>query len=269
MATALDELLARQFVHEGDVVIDGGSYNGDTALEFFHAKASHVYLVDPFQKPLLTAFLEYEPPLRYRPSFCVVQAALSDSDGFMAMHVSKRHDYGSSLYPHRIACLFPGLFGEVGERQIEMVPTVRMDTLWHNERVDVIKLDCEGAEPEALLGAEGLYSRPRHDARCFSAPRVTICELFEPVREEGLSLLRSYHDHVMAAYSLNNASALMLTPLDMPLPAGADPHAPMYVGWNGPALAPPGNAWMRIAESPRRGVNDLKASCCGDTKGES
>ncbi len=150
--------LRRQYVLErdgiwigpqpGDAVIDAGACVGDTALAFAAAvgPAGHVYSFDPMQAhiDIFTANMALNPHLALRVE--LVRAALDDSSG-KAVNFA---DMGAASRPMQSG----------GERAV----TVSIDDFVAQralERVDFIKMDIEGGELPALLGAARTIKRFR------------------------------------------------------------------------------------------------------------
>ncbi len=134
-------------VRPGDHVVDGGAFWGDTALWFAEQVGDEGHVVafeaDPTHVPLLRANLEAAGGTGARVA--VRQEALWDAAAELRFH---------SRGPASAA--WPG--GEL------RVPAVALDALVEAgeiERVDVLKLDVEGAELAALDGAAGTIRRFR------------------------------------------------------------------------------------------------------------
>jgi len=147
----------------GDEVIDGGGCFGDTALVFAISvgKKGHVHTFDPLKKhcEIMRESIAMNPSLAKRIS--VYEAGLADVDNAG----SPSHD--------RDSIIDPGARVEVGGD----LPTRSIDGLVNEgaiTRIDYIKMDIEGSELAALVGAEkslrkwrpklaiSLYHRP-HD----------------------------------------------------------------------------------------------------------
>ncbi len=137
------DLLREKPIHS---VLDGGAYNGDTAKEFLSEfeKLDRIYAVEPDPKTYkrLLRFVERyqeENPLcthKILPS----NVALSYADDELYLYASGNRN--------------TSLNGSSYEHKALLVPVRKIDTLLCGEDVDLIKLDVEGEEQNALLGAE-------------------------------------------------------------------------------------------------------------------
>ena len=139
-------------VEPGDVVIDGGGCFGDTALYFAHKSGlgGQVYSFE-FMPDNIRVFdrnLELNPGLAER--IRIVPNPLWSSSG------QKLYVEGAGPGAHVTA-----VPRSEGAMQVE---TLTIDDLLRNnglERIDFIKMDIEGAELEALQGAETVIRRFR------------------------------------------------------------------------------------------------------------
>jgi FkbM family methyltransferase len=146
-------------VEPGDVIIDGGAFWGETALYFALKGGPESKVLSLEADPNNLAGLRYNLDRNPEPASQVevVNAALwSDNDGSVAMVANG-----------------PGsrISGEGGFQ----VRTHTIDALLDQgmvERVDFIKLDIEGAELPALIGAEATLRRYR--------PRLAIAAYHRP-----------------------------------------------------------------------------------------
>ena len=135
-------------VRPGDVVIDGGSYCGDTALYFAHLVGRRgrvsCFEFEPQNLELLRHNLRLNPRLSRRID--VIESALWDRAG---EHVPFREQGpGTVIDPSGEGRAKTDTIDELIERGVV-------------GRVDFIKLDIEGAELNALRGAESALRRFR------------------------------------------------------------------------------------------------------------
>jgi len=216
----IDRLIAQHFLRPGDVVIDGGAHDGSTAAMFIDEGASRVLAFEPVAELRQSIALYFDSYRLKLPNVDVWPVALSNRRGQALLRLSTAHDEGSTVNPVMID-LFPDVYGEYTGR---MVSTMPLDDLVGMVCPDYIKLDVEGAEAWVLRGAQQLYAGEH-------PPRVTVCEIYPPVREEGLALLREYHKRLARVFlDWNDDLAFELPGIgvydDLP------PCPPMFVGWN-------------------------------------
>lgn len=138
---------------ESPVIIDGGANQGSTTDMFLKQYASPaVYAFEPI--PELAEGLK----VRYKgmKNVFVYQAALGAEDRPVTFNVVNNLVSSSVLMPTEINRGYHGANMEV-KRTVE-VPQLRLDGVLDCE-VDLLKLDLQGYELEALTGCEGLLDR--------------------------------------------------------------------------------------------------------------
>jgi FkbM family methyltransferase len=145
-------------VSEGDMVIDGGAYTGETACYFAQkcGERGRVFSFEPGKDSFEKLKSNVE---RFCPDNVVcVQAALSDTEGKEHFSIDE-----GNLLASRIS--------EAGK---ETIDCVSMDFFAEKEKItpSFIKLDIEGYELKALLGAKAVIKRDR--------PKLAICVYHEP-----------------------------------------------------------------------------------------
>jgi FkbM family methyltransferase len=172
----LTHLLAR-VVKPGDVVIDGGANVGffTCLLSRLVGPGGRVYAIEP--TPLNIAKIKQNLANNAMQNVELVEQALSDAVGTATLHLSS--DTGSnSLTRHSES---------VGAIQ---VPTTTLDTLIPQAFPRLIKLDIEGYEGHALLGAPKVLERASYvvcEANYQALPRCgwSIARLRECLRNSG------------------------------------------------------------------------------------
>ena len=135
--------------HPGDHIIDAGGCFGDTALGFARvaSKKGHVYTFDPLQKhcAIMRESFAMNPTLA--PRISIFELGLSDEN------------HEGSPSPATEGVINPGanIFGSgVATRTIDsLVAECALP------RIDFIKMDIEGSELAALVGAEAALRRWR------------------------------------------------------------------------------------------------------------
>ena len=127
-------------------VIDGGAFRGDSTrdlIEALHPGTVLAVEADPKTYLKLEVYAAAETDAVIRP----IHGALWDSDGEVSYASS-----GSRGAAHD---------GHNRRSNAQTVPTVAVDSIADDAAIDFIKLDVEGAEERALLGAKGVILRDR------------------------------------------------------------------------------------------------------------
>jgi FkbM family methyltransferase len=146
-------------IRPGDVVLDIGANIGVYALKAgaLVGEAGKVVALEPGEVAFgrLSANIALNRYGWVRP----VRAAVSDFDGEIRLHhVQVGHDPQAFTTAH-----------SANADGFELVPAVTIDTLVQQqrlERVDLIKIDVEGAEPAVLRGAKAALARFRPKILC-------------------------------------------------------------------------------------------------------
>ncbi len=128
-------------------VIDGGAFKGDSTSDLAQLHPGKIIAVeaDPKTYAKLCAYAETETRCRVE----CVSGALWDMDGVLEYTSSGSRGSGES--------------GRNRRAKITSVNSVTIDSLCRDTRADLIKLDIEGAEWEALNGGEKTILRDQPD----------------------------------------------------------------------------------------------------------
>jgi len=135
-----DELFT---INDGDVVFDIGGFVGDTALYFSRkVKSGHVYTFEPDSKHIS----KIQDNIKHFSinNISVIDKGVSDYSG-----TAEFSKFGAS----------GGAVKDAGEQQIEVIELdkfVEDNNIFFSNRVDIIKMDIEGSELDALRGAENV-----------------------------------------------------------------------------------------------------------------
>lgn len=132
-----------------DIGVQGGIQPHWRALD----RCLEVHGFDALEEEIDVLRAAGEPGHRYHA------LALGDADGERDLFVQKVR-CSTSLY-RQSASAFAVDAGVVESEAVRRVKTRRLDTLREDgviARIDFIKVDCEGAEPEILRGGEGLLA---------------------------------------------------------------------------------------------------------------
>ncbi len=137
--------ICKQYIKEGDTVIDAGSYIGYYSILTSKLVGSKgkVYAFEP--SPETQGLLQKNLELNNCNNVQVFKGAITEKAGEISYFVSKTNLSGSSKYP--------GYADPIGFRGVEIkVPTISLDEVIGDGRVDFIKMDIEGAETQAISG---------------------------------------------------------------------------------------------------------------------
>jgi FkbM family methyltransferase len=209
----IDEFIIRRVMRTGDRVLDAGGNIGFTAWQMFKAGASEVVSLEP-----VPAIYERLRSLR-NPGFHAVNMAIASTTGTRQLFLSMAHNQGATL-EKAMTTVFPSVFGECPETINVPLTTIDALTLQFGG-FDVWKLDIEGSETAALLGARtALANNP---------PRIIFAELYDEFRADFLRIVNQTHAHAYRAFIDRGTYGLILT--DPDTPNGTDFHttSPMYV----------------------------------------
>lgn len=142
--------LFESYIKEGDVVLDLGANIGYYTLVAAKnvGKSGKVYAFEP--DPENFAYLKKNVEINNYQNVVCVQKAVSNVNGM------------SKLYLHKFQTGAYTLFGK-GDDYVE-IETVRLDDFFKdkNHRVDMIKLDIEGSEGIALVGAQKILKENKN-----------------------------------------------------------------------------------------------------------
>jgi FkbM family methyltransferase len=129
-----DHTLVRHLLGHETVVLDLGANKGDFSHGMIATFGSRCYAVEA--SPALFASIPDHPRL------IKLNAAVAGQSGSLPFHVNENPEAGS-IYGDSL----PGRTDAITVRAVTIVELL---DLWHLTRVDVVKLDIEGAEIEAL-----------------------------------------------------------------------------------------------------------------------
>ena len=147
--------LFRRSLAEGAVVLDIGANIGWYTLLAGKAVGPSGKVVACEPEPHSVRLLERSVKLNRLTNVVLVEKCVSDKNGDAILHLSATNAGGHSILQSA---------DSVSDVRVD---SITIDELCHQlslERVDVIKMDAEGAEPLIFVGASSLLSRaqPRH-----------------------------------------------------------------------------------------------------------
>lgn len=135
-----DYLLPQVAFADGDVVVDCGANVGDLKLYFRHIGVDVEYVgIEPGPG-------EFAALARNVAPSAVHNVGLWNEDGELTFYVSSKGADSSLIEPPSYD-------------SISKVPIRRLDTLVDYPRIKLLKIEAEGAEPEALEGSSGILDR--------------------------------------------------------------------------------------------------------------
>jgi len=214
----IDLFLFQHFLRPSDSVLDAGANIGMTALECLEAGAAKVVAVEAL--PALYARLEKLD----LPALIAVNKAIFSSPGKADFYISTAHNQGSSLNVE-IVGIFPSVFGEM-VKKIEVELTTIDDLVASFGAFDVWKLDIEGAELDAVKGAQMTLKQ--------CPPRIIIAELYDDFYDGFHAGIVDSHPFVGRAFISIDGYDLKILPPVKGFPEGYHVTSPMYVFSNLP-----------------------------------
>lgn len=131
---------------EGNVVIDGGGYDGDHTIAYSNAVGTRGVVVAIEAGSLAYKCLVHNAKLFRYKNVLAIQAALGEMSGLPAKHHSNPNVGASTIQEMAEDMMVQG---ETYIRTIS-IDTIRMQI---DKKIDFIKLDVEGCEVKALVGA--------------------------------------------------------------------------------------------------------------------
>ena len=165
------KIYGKGFMRQGDIVLDCGANIGVFAREALDSGARIVVAIEP--APENIECLRRNFPAEIKDGRVIVYPkGVWDKDDWLTLHVDPTNSAADSF-----------LIERQGTKALEKMPLTTIDQLVAElklERVDFIKMDIEGAEPNALVGGRQTIARfkPRMALSVYHAPDhpVTVPE---------------------------------------------------------------------------------------------
>lgn len=210
----IDTKLFNKFVNIGDRALDAGANIGFTSIELIKAGSSFVLAVEPVPE-LFTRLSSNCSGWNISTS----SFAISSSTSLVDIVISQTHNQGSTINNEMID-IFPQVFGKNHQRS--QVATTTIDQLINKYGVfDIWKLDVEGAEIEALKGAEKSLNE--------SPPRIIIAEIYDIFLRDFINIVLPTHPYCVRAFIRKDNYNLELTDIDNFDESEYELTSPMYV----------------------------------------
>lgn len=145
------DLFGEALIHPGDVVLDCGAYMGDSAWEAMELGAKLVISIEPSPRNLACLRRNLEKEIA-GGRVIVVDKGVWDREDFLVLeeHEDPTADYIFEAY------------NPAGKAEGKKVPLTTIDKLVEElklERVDYIKMDIEGSEQRAIIGAKNTIAK--------------------------------------------------------------------------------------------------------------
>jgi FkbM family methyltransferase len=152
------------WIKPGDVVLDCGANIGTFTREALNAGASKVIAIEPAPENLECLRRNFSPEIS-SGKVIVYAKGVWDKDDWLELHI--HHDNAAAD-----SFLIPS---DKSTKTAEKLPLTTIDKMVGElklDRVDFIKMDIEGAEPKALMGARGTLARhhPKLSISVYHAP---------------------------------------------------------------------------------------------------
>lgn len=149
--------------HAGDVVLDCGANIGVTIREELKAGAKQIIGIEPAPENLESLRRNFPEEIK-TGRVMIVPKGVWDKDDVLTLRVDPKNSAADSFVMQR-----------EGAVDVTKVPLTTIDELVRDlkiERVDYIKMDIEGAEPNALRGARETLAKYK--------PRISIAAYHQP-----------------------------------------------------------------------------------------
>ncbi len=132
-------------VKPGDVIVDAGAHIGwhTLLLSRLVGEEGKVFAFEP--DPENFAVLEKNAEVNEIDNITLENKAISNANGSVLLHLSEEN-----TGDHRI-------YSSESHRESIIVETVRLDDYFGPKEIDLVKMDIQGAEVEALFGMKSLF----------------------------------------------------------------------------------------------------------------
>ena len=185
-----DEVYDRYFTPEkGSIVIDVGAHVGTYTLKAASrvGNTGHVYAIEP--SPTSYALLKHNIKINSFKNITPLNIALSNQNGKQKLYLANKPSHATVVNPSN-------KYVKVDSRKLDDI--IQQHT---SKRIDIIKIDAEGAEKEILLGALNTLTH--------STSKIVVAAYHYPEELDELSLILrkcgfSTKDHNGILYAYKN-----------------------------------------------------------------
>lgn len=127
-------------INEDDIVVDVGAHVGYfTILAAKKAKNGHIFAIEPDTESIET--LKKNTKMNHLKNVTIINSAVSNKKGLLTFYKDKDNYIASSIF-------------ESLDTKQEQIQSMRIDDIIKEnniEKIDFLKMDCEGAEYEIIL----------------------------------------------------------------------------------------------------------------------
>lgn len=198
-----------------NVILDGGASVGDSAVKLrVLFPQARVYSFEP-QK---SSFQQLANAARADANIVPIQAALSSQRGHAVLHVASHSPASALSQPtaRGVQC-YPGLIESTSTQETDTHAIDEWRAQTGTDTIDILKLDIQGHELQALQGAVGLLTSTPPRAICLEVSFVRLYEnaclyheVDEFLRRYGYWLYKYYGLHMPGEGRLTQGEALYL-----------------------------------------------------------
>jgi FkbM family methyltransferase len=143
-----------------NVIFDIGANRGDTAIKYSNLfPTAKIYAFEPFEE----TFKKLKNNVKDYPNINIYNFAIADTIGETILHINKNEDTNSILSSSKIGLSSDDQVKTIGQTIIK-TDTIDAFCLSHKiDKIDILKMDIQGAELMALIGAKKILAEKKID----------------------------------------------------------------------------------------------------------
>jgi len=142
------------------VIFDIGANRGDTAIKYSNLfPTAKIYAFEPFEE----TFKKLKDNVKDYPNIHIYNFAIADTIGETVFYSNKNEDTNSILSSSKIGLSSDEQVKTIGQT---IINTETLDTFCLNhkiDKIDILKMDIQGAELMALTGAQKILAEKKID----------------------------------------------------------------------------------------------------------